>query len=150
MHLTPQCVLTQLWQALQDSRGFFVSQGHSSADVILLVQFWNCLFLFLSSARGQCNAPNPPHPGTDTKTVLQSLIHVRCTGALNNKIKPAAHESIKLIYKTGKKKLWGKQYMDVQRTAKKLIFQTNSKLCFSIQENQGDKLFKIQQQDRNN
>lgn len=80
-----------------DPAGLCLSQGHSS--VILLVQFWDCLFFPSPQPEGKCNAPNTPHPETDTKTILQSLIHVRRTGALNYKIKPAAHESIKLKYK---------------------------------------------------
>lgn len=95
--------LTSLAGLQGDYREFCVCNTVShrgTTGVISLVRFQNCLFLFPASAGGHCNAPNTPHQETDTKTILRSPIHVMCTGALNYKIKPPAHESIKLKYRT--------------------------------------------------
>lgn len=61
------------------------------------------LFISFSFLQPEGNVMHPIHliqKLIQTKTVLQSPIHARCTGALNYKIKPPAHESIKLKYKT--------------------------------------------------
>lgn len=102
---THHSLLTQFWQSCGK---FCVSQEHIKhgrcfmvrASVCLFVQFWCCLFLFFfpsSQPEG-----NVMHPILCIQNLKQkrSPMHVRCSGASKYKIKPAAHESSKLKYKT--------------------------------------------------